>query len=135
MTEFSEKLRRAREEKGVSIRDIAANTKISVGALEALERGAYTRLPGGIFSRAFVRAYAIEVGLDPEVTVQDFLVEVGKQDQSDADLSPRPEVTADDREFLERQRSAGRWLRAVVIAVVALVGALVVWQIRARLHR
>ncbi len=69
MAEFSDKLRRAREEKGVSLRDIAAATKISVGALEALERGAFSRLPGGIFSRAFVRAYALEVGLDPELTV------------------------------------------------------------------
>ena len=33
------------------------------------------RLPGGIFSRAFVRSYAIEVGLDPEATIQDFIAQ------------------------------------------------------------
>ena len=42
-----------------------------MSALEALERNDISRLPGGIFSRAFVRSYAIEVGLDPEATIQD----------------------------------------------------------------
>src|SRR5436190_14727922 len=69
------KLRAARERRGLSLRQIAAQTKISVGVLEALERNDISRLPGGIFSRAFVRAYAVEVGLDPEKTVRDFLGE------------------------------------------------------------
>lgn len=42
-------------------------------ALEALERNDISRLPGGIFSRAFVRAYATEIGLDPEQTVAEFM--------------------------------------------------------------
>jgi cytoskeleton protein RodZ len=41
--------------------------------LEALERNDVSRLPGGIFSRAFVRSYAIEVGLEPERTIQEFI--------------------------------------------------------------
>jgi len=44
-------------------------------ALEALERGDIKRLPGGIFTRAFVRAYAAEVGLDPDGTVQELLAQ------------------------------------------------------------
>ena len=51
-------MKRAREERGVSLRQIADATKISVSALEALERNDISRLPGGIFSRAFVRSYA-----------------------------------------------------------------------------
>ena len=42
-------------------------------ALEALERNDITRLPGGIFSRGFVRSYAAEIGVDPEQAVRDFL--------------------------------------------------------------
>src|ERR687891_2863614 len=71
--DFGTRMRRLREEKGVSLRQIADATKISIGALEALERNDIARLPGGIFSRAFVRSYAIEVGLDPEQTVRDFI--------------------------------------------------------------
>src|SRR3989337_2118994 len=73
--DFGRSLREARERRGVSLRQIANATKIGVSALEALERNDISRLPGGIFSRAFVRSYAIEVGLDPEQTVRDFLVQ------------------------------------------------------------
>src|SRR5262245_32265891 len=72
---FGRKLREARERKGVSLRQIANATKISVAALEALERDDISRLPGGIFSRAFVRSYAIEVGLEPEETIREFIAQ------------------------------------------------------------
>jgi len=73
--DFGTKLRDARERKGVSLRAIADATKISVAALEALERNDVSRLPGGIFSRAFVRSYALEVGLDPDTTIQEFVAQ------------------------------------------------------------
>src|SRR6266850_8561454 len=73
--DFGTKMKRARERRGVSLRQIANATKISVAALEALERNDISRLPGGIFSRAFVRSYAIEVGLDPEATLQEFIAQ------------------------------------------------------------
>src|SRR5947207_8924975 len=72
---FGARLRDARERRGVSLRQIANATKISVGVLEALERNDISRLPGGIFGRAFVRAYASEVGLEPEATIRDFITE------------------------------------------------------------
>lgn len=71
--DFGRKLRDARERRGISLRQISNATKISMAALEALERNDVSRLPGGIFSRAFVRSYAAEAGLDPEQTVQEFI--------------------------------------------------------------
>src|SRR5262252_6947360 len=71
--DFGRKLREARERRGLSLRQIASATKISVLTLEALERNDIARLPGGIFSRAFVRSYALEVGLDPEETIHEFM--------------------------------------------------------------
>src|SRR5689334_11349462 len=112
MSEFGTRLKQAREQRGISLRQIATATKISMGALEALERNDFSRLPGGIFSRAFVRAYALEVGIDPEETVNDFLVEFAERGNQRAEMSA-PEVTADDRAFLERQRRAARMLRNV----------------------
>ncbi len=73
--DFGLKMKRQREERGVTLRQIADATKISMVSLEALERNDISRLPGGIFSRAFVRSYAMEIGLDPEQTVRDFLVQ------------------------------------------------------------
>jgi transcriptional regulator with XRE-family HTH domain len=71
--DFGSKLREARERKGISVREIANATKISARALEALERNDISHLPGGIFSRSFVRAYAVQAGLDPDETVNDFV--------------------------------------------------------------
>jgi cytoskeletal protein RodZ len=73
MSDFGQKLRAARERRGVSLRHISERTKFSVASLEALERSDASRLPGGIFARAFVRSYAAEVGLDPEATVREFI--------------------------------------------------------------
>src|SRR6187549_2578820 len=73
--DFGSKLREARERRGISLRQIANATKISVVALEALERNDLKRLPGGIFSRAFVRSYALEVGLEPEQAIQEFIAQ------------------------------------------------------------
>src|SRR5213083_1046789 len=88
---FGGALREARERRGVSLRQIANATKISVAALEALERNDISRLPGGIFSRAFVRSYAIEVGLDPEETVKEFLDRFHDEPAAAAAPAPIPE--------------------------------------------
>ena len=71
MGSFGENLRRERELRGVSLREIADNTKISIRFLEALEEDRVDVLPGGLFPRSFVRQYATFVGLDPDRTVAD----------------------------------------------------------------
>src|SRR5436189_2056845 len=100
---FGAKLRDARERRGVSLRQIANATKISVSALEALERNDISRLPGGIFSRAFVRSYAAEIGVDPEQTVREFLA----QFPHDSVTAGSPHVLIDDGS-LERRRLDSR---------------------------
>jgi cytoskeletal protein RodZ len=112
-------MKRLREERGVSLRRIADATKISVSALEALERNDISRLPGGIFSRAFVRSYAIEVGLDPEQTVREFLV----QFPHDSDTAGSPHAP---REDYEPDAVAGRRTATVVtlVAISILIGAI-----------
>lgn len=72
-TDIGARLRSARQGRGISLRQIADATKLSVSTLEALERGQIARLPGGIYRRNIVRAFAREVGMDPEETLQAFL--------------------------------------------------------------
>jgi cytoskeleton protein RodZ len=126
--DFGAALRQARERRGVSLRQIAEATKISVPALEALERNEIARLPGGIFSRSFVRAYAREVGLDPEQAVRDFVARYPSEDQGAEDsLRKSP-----GREHLPLDRVPGSWqgvARALrVLVPVALVVAYLVWS-------
>jgi len=127
--------RQARDAQGVSLQQIAAKTKISVTVLEAVERGDFTRLPGGIFGRSIVRAYATEVGLAADSAVSSFVDELERSERERAARGAvRPEITPDDERFLERQRRAVFWLRVgLASAVVAgLAGA--AWALRGGLR-
>jgi cytoskeleton protein RodZ len=67
---IGERLRLAREERGIPLREISDQTRISVHYLEAIESNDYKRLPGGIFNRSFVKAYARYVGFDEKEAVE-----------------------------------------------------------------
>lgn len=60
------RLRQAREAKGLSQRQVADATKLSVRAIDALERDCLRDLPEGIYRRSIVKAVAREVGLNPD---------------------------------------------------------------------
>jgi cytoskeletal protein RodZ len=113
--DFGRKLRDARERKGVSLRQIAAATKISVAVLEALERNDISRLPGGIFGRAFVRSYAIEVGLNPEETIQDFIAQFPHDSVTAGHATSDP---VEDHQAVESERRmATTFLRLILISI------------------
>src|SRR5919201_684648 len=63
-------LRRERERRGITLSQISDQTKLSVAILEGLETDDLSRWPGGIFRRAYARAYATAVGLDPDLIVR-----------------------------------------------------------------
>jgi len=116
-------LREARERRGLSLRQISNATKIAMMTLEALERNDIARLPGGIFSRSFVRAYAVEVGLDPEVVIEQFM----SQFPQDSVTAGHPTSSrVEDHEAVESERrSASTLLRLVAISIP--VAAVVVY--------
>lgn len=109
MPSFGESLKTQRELRGVSLREMADSTKISVRFLQALEEDRLDVLPGGIYPRAFVRQYALYIGLDPERTVADFLLRQRR---------PEPERRPAKPERRLRVRPG-----AVFFAVVVLVAA------------
>jgi cytoskeletal protein RodZ len=63
---FGEKLRRERERQGLELADIAIATKIGTRHLQSIEDEDLSRLPGGVFNRGFVRAYARHLGMQDE---------------------------------------------------------------------
>jgi cytoskeletal protein RodZ len=74
-TAIGERLQHARQRAGLSIADLSARTKIRATLLEAIEHGDFGRLPPGLLTRGFLRAYAREVGLDPDAVVRQFQAE------------------------------------------------------------
>jgi cytoskeletal protein RodZ len=53
-----------RRHRGISLREIADSTKISIRFLQAIEEGDFKRLPGGIYTTSYIRQYAREIGLE-----------------------------------------------------------------------
>jgi len=84
MSSFGEVLKRERELREISLREISEATKISLRYLEALERDDFRYLPGGVFNKGFVRAYAQFIGVDPETMVTAYLQEEQTQDNRTA---------------------------------------------------
>ena len=96
---FGERLRREREMRGISLEDITAATKIGKRLLRALEEEQFDLLPGGIFNKGYVRAYAKYVGIDEEQAVAEYLAAAG-------------EVVPDER-LIAEQDISGRLLERV----------------------
>lgn len=93
MGEFGDKFRKAREKKELSLDDVSNVTKISSRMLQAIEQEHFDQLPGGVFNKGFIRAYAKHLGLDPEDAVTDYLATL-RQAQIDAHevWEPQPPV-------------------------------------------
>src|ERR1700749_3298600 len=72
MAEFGNNFKQAREAKGLTIEEIAADTRISSRFLKAIEDEDFGTLPGGIVGRGFVRTYASSIGLDADQAVAGF---------------------------------------------------------------
>ncbi len=76
---FGEEIRRERELRQISLREVAQATKINLRYLEAMERNDFAYLPGGLFNRSFVRAYCQHIGVDSESMVNAYLLEEQSQ--------------------------------------------------------
>lgn len=95
---LGEKLRQAREEKGISVGEVSEQTRISPLYIECIENDDYKPLPGGIFNKGFVKSYAKFIGLDEHEALQDYSRIVAQTEgASDEVRKYKPEVLTDDR--------------------------------------
>jgi cytoskeletal protein RodZ len=90
-------------------------------SLEALERSDLSRLPGGIFTRAFIRAYAQEVGLDPDRTIQDFIAEL----PPDAATATAHPAAIEDGEKLDSDRKAVATALRLALVSLPIIGLVI----------
>jgi len=128
LSSFGEELRKQRELRQITLQEIAETTNVNLRFLEALERDDFDTLPGGLFTRGFIRAYADHVGLDVEATVNAYLYEIG---QARTEENPR----AHRNPALPRLQSGRRasphprppaWS---VVAALALGSAALLWWV------
>ena len=120
MSSFGETLRRERELRQISLREISEATKINLRYLDALERDDFRHLPGGVFNKGFVRAYAQFIGIDPESMVMAYLEEEGRQEARAAKSTGAPQPVVETAEPV--QPSGARiWFAALVVALILVV--------------
>ena len=100
MGSFGDRLRKEREQRSITLDDISLSTKIGTRMLRALEEEKFDQLPGGIFNKGFVRAYARHVGLDEEQTLADYMEALGESQMPaspEAHVAAKPETAPEHR--------------------------------------
>jgi cytoskeleton protein RodZ len=117
--------------RGVSLDDIAEATKIGTRSLRALEEEHFELLPGGIFNKGFVRAYAKYLGLNEDEAVADYLTAAGES-------SPDPRLIAEqntgridrtDGDTVDHHQRAGFPIIPVVILLLVIAAGAGGWQL------
>ncbi len=117
MPTLGEELKRLREEKGFTIRDVSDATHIGGRFLQSIESDNYSILPGGIFNRGFVRSYARFVGMDEEQA----LVMYGQQLESQGGEAPR--TLAPSMEGIDEEVSSPWGSIALIVIILLLLSA------------
>lgn len=129
MGSFGDRLQREREMRGITLEEIAEATKIGTRSLRALEEQDFDKLPGGIFNKGFVRAYARYLGLDEEQAVADYLTALNeaqaagkttRQEPGANDVSPERDIFLPEVEESEPMRLPLGPIAAVVVVAVLL---------------
>ncbi len=128
MGSFGERLRREREMRGIGLDEIATATKISTRNLRALEEEKFDQLPGGIFNKGFVRAYAKFLGIDQDQIVAEYEAasqetEVAREQKLKEDFAKaefRKQKKEDDQEISLEPKS--QWGTIAIIVLIAAIG-------------
>lgn len=123
--EFGDKFRKAREKKEMSLDDVSNVTKIGARMLRAIEEEHFDQLPGGVFNKGFIRAYAKHLGLNDEEAVSDYLLclrqaqidahEVWEPEDSSKQKSPQRLATSEKRHLVESKKTAVKSSSAVEV--------------------
>lgn len=121
---IGEQLRLAREERHIGLREISDQTRISVRYLEAIESDDFKRLPGGIFNRSFIKAYARCVGFDEKKAVEDYLRIMREQGHPDDETIA---TSHHSKVYTDTPATRSPWLTvflAILILTILTLGAL-----------
>ena len=106
MGQFGDKFRKEREKKNFSLDDVSHVTKIGSRMLQAIEEENFDRLPGGVFNKGFIRAYAKHLGMNDEEAVSGYL-DCVRQAQVQAQEGWEPAPSAPNRRVSPERRAPG----------------------------
>jgi cytoskeletal protein RodZ len=95
---FGDKFRKERERRDIKLEDVSNSTKIGSRMLRAIEEERFDQLPGGVFNKGFIRAYAKYLGLDEEETITGYVAALNQFNSQQWDAEkPAPQPSATER--------------------------------------
>ena len=121
---IGEQLRLAREGRGVGLREISDQTRISVRYLEAIEANDYGRLPGGVFNRSFIKAYARYIGYDEHQAIEGYTRYLREHGDTTDDVSTTPLHSKVYTDAPATRSPVLTFLLAILILALLTAGAL-----------
>ncbi len=124
MVSFGERLKRTRENKKMTLDDVARATKITTRMLSALEQEKFDQLPGGVFNKGFVRAYARHLGLDEEQALRDYAQAATPQETTAQVEGAELRAIAERKDKERANRPASRGLPWGIVAALLLLVAI-----------
>jgi cytoskeletal protein RodZ len=139
MSEFGKKLRLAREDRGVSLTALTAETKVNLRLLEALEEGNFHELPGGVFRRGILRAYLKALDLDEaewlpefEAGVQENARQHGLKTEADEEAWVTFASNVKKNRMRQQERTGWRWAGLLLLLAILLLAGWAVWHFELR---
>ena len=134
MADIGDKLKSAREAKGLSIADIEKATKIQSRYLEAIEKNEFDKLPGDFYVRAFIRQYAQVVGLDGKELLSDYHDDVPEAKPDEYVENSIDNKSEEVRETTDNKKNLWKnYLPRIAIGLGVIIVILVVYVLYARL--
>jgi transcriptional regulator with XRE-family HTH domain len=129
MSDFGEKLRRQRESRNITLREISDSTKINKRYLEALERNEFDALPGGVFVKGYIRTFAEAIGMNPEPLLEDYRTELRARGEGDPLEDEQVAKEAAQAALSQLARSLDRPRRPILLPLLIGCGilAIVTW--------
>jgi cytoskeleton protein RodZ len=115
---LGEELKRRREQRGITLRNISDETRINMRFLQAIESDNYRVLPGAVFNRRFVAAVAKQVGMDEEEAVRRYVEQEQAHSEDDSSSAYQLPPVGDMTIGQEQQRRSRIWIVPVVLIVL-----------------
>jgi cytoskeleton protein RodZ len=130
------RLKRERERRKITLDEVSSSTKITPRMLKALEEDHFDQLPGGIFNKGFIRAYARHLGLDEEQAISDYLAATtALQAAREPEEALAAAARAADSRALEKYNRPDElpWGKLAIVLLAASLG-FAIWGWRSRDH-
>jgi len=120
---IGEKLKKAREEKGLTLKDVQEKIKIRTRYLEAIEEEKFEVIPGQAYAKAFIKGYANYLGLDAEELINEFEQKI--EEERLKNEASETEVESKGFDFLHNKVV----LSSLIIVVVLMVMTFIIYSI------